>query len=174
MHEMALTRNVVDIVIAEAEKVHAKSVHAVHVTVGEVRDIIDDIFVDMFGWLARGTIAEHAEVHLTRVPLMVKCNQCGNVYHINTRDESTWPCEKCGVRDYKLQSGMEFFISNIEVEFDNKPLTEEDLKAAMARVAAVNRANAEAAAREEEQERQLAEAAAAAQASAEAEEAAQA
>ena len=118
MHEMALTRNVVDIVVAEAQKSHATEVRAVHLTIGYARDIVEDIFEKMFAWMARGTVAEHAELVITRVPLTVRCNRCGMVYHIDTFDEGTWPCPSCKVRDYHLNSGMEFFISDIEVASD--------------------------------------------------------
>ncbi len=145
MHEMALCRDVLDIVVEEATKVHATDVRNVYVTVGEVRDIIDDIFVDMFHWLARDTIAKNAKVVLTRVPLTVECKDCGNVYHLNVRDESTWPCPKCGKRNYTMKSGMEFYISNIEVCTDDPAVRrpEDDLAAMVARTAAANRAEAE-------------------------------
>lgn len=115
MHEMALCRDVVDIVLEEAEKVHTSEVRSVSVVVGEVRDVIDSIFIDMFSWLARGTVAEHAKVNLMRVPLVVKCQECSHEYHLDVHDSSTWPCPECGKRDYKLVSGMEFEIASIEV-----------------------------------------------------------
>ena len=115
MHEMALTRNVVDIVCAEAERVGASRVGVVRVSVGEARDIVDEIFVDMFAWLARGTVAEGARVELERIPLRVRCRQCGSIYPINVFDESSWPCPLCLQRSYDLVSGMEFTITSIEV-----------------------------------------------------------
>ena len=46
----------------------------------------------------------------------MKCNQCGRVFHLNVYDGDSWVCPQCGaVRDYKLHSGMEFLINNIEV-----------------------------------------------------------
>lgn len=140
MHEMALCRNVVDIVLEEAKKARTPEVRSVGVTVGEVRDIVDDIFCDMFDWLARGTVAEHAKVTITRVPLIVTCQECGHEYHLDVHDQSTWPCPECGKRNYKLKTGMEFYISNIEVA---RPApSAEDLEALTARVAQMNRAEA--------------------------------
>lgn len=115
MHEMAVTRSVVDIVVNKAEEMGATQVGAVYLTIGELRDIIEDIFVDMFGWMARGTVAEHAKVVINRVPLMVKCRRCGKVYHLDVHDDKTWPCENCGVREYDLVAGNEFLIDNIEI-----------------------------------------------------------
>lgn len=115
MHEMAFTRNAVDVVLKEAESKNATEVTAVYLTIGYVRDIVEDLFEGLFKHLARGTVAEHAEIVINRVPLTVKCNDCGEIYHIDVFDESTWPCVNCGVKSYKIYTGMEFFISRIDI-----------------------------------------------------------
>ncbi|MEE8717532.1 MAG: hydrogenase maturation nickel metallochaperone HypA [Coriobacteriales bacterium] len=151
MREMALCRSVVDIVLEEARRARTPEVRSVHVTVGEVRDIVDDIFCDMFDWLARGTVAEHARVVITRVPLTVACDGCAAEFHIDVHDRSTWHCPSCGCERYHLRTGMEFFISDIEVAspMPAAPLgakaepSFEELDAIRARVAARNRAAAE-------------------------------
>lgn len=116
MHEMALMRNVVDTVLDFAEQIHATEVKTIHLTIGFNRDIVEKYLDSMFAFLARGTIAEHAELIVLRTPCMVKCNQCGRVFHIDVYDSTTWICPQCkAARDYKLHSGMEFVINNIEV-----------------------------------------------------------
>lgn len=115
MHEMALVRNVVDIVVDEAEAAHAAEVRAVHLVIGEGRDVVEDYFESLFRFLARGTVAERAEVVLNRVPYRVQCKRCGTVFHVNVVDRTTWSCPSCAAyQDYKLVSGMEFYISKIE------------------------------------------------------------
>lgn len=116
MHEMALMRTVVDTVLDYANGVDAREVKTVYLTVGFNRDVVEEYMDSMFAFLARGTIAEHAELVVRRTPYTVKCNQCARVFHLNVYDESTWVCPRCGaVRDYKLHSGLEFAINNIEV-----------------------------------------------------------
>lgn len=115
MHEMALTRNVVDIVVQYAEEAGATEVRAVHLTIGHVRDIVEDLFEGCFAFMARGTVAEHADLVITRVPLTVRCNKCDRVYHINVRDTNTWVCPVCKEKDYRLNTGMEFFVNDIEI-----------------------------------------------------------
>lgn len=122
MHEMALVRNVVDIVLDQAEKSNATEVKSVYLTIGYGRDIVEEYFDGLFSFLARGTIAEHAELVIQRVPYTVRCNQCHRVFHINVFDESTWVCPFCKAeRDYKLNSGMEFAITRIEIASDTDP-----------------------------------------------------
>ncbi|QOS68591.1 hydrogenase maturation nickel metallochaperone HypA [Eggerthella guodeyinii] len=115
MHEMALVRNVVDVVLDEAEAAHAAEVRAVHLVIGEGRDVVEEYFESLFQFLARGTVAERAEVIIRRVPYRVQCNRCGAVFHVNVIDRATWACPACeAYQDYTLVSGMEFSISKIE------------------------------------------------------------
>ena len=117
MHEMAYVRQVVEIVTDHATRAGAKKVLAVHLTIGEQRDIIEDYFGGLFRHLARGGIAADAEIIINRVPLTVACNRCHTVYPLSFRDKSTWPCAHCGAEhDYKVFTGMEFSIDEIDVE----------------------------------------------------------
>lgn len=53
---------------------------------------------------------------IERAPFTVRCRQCGEVYRLDFRDESTWACLRCHARDYRLNTGREFRIESIEVE----------------------------------------------------------
>lgn len=122
MHEMALVRNVVDIVLEYAEKVEATEVKTVYLTIGYGRDVVEEYMDGLFQFLARGTVAEHAELVISRVPYTVRCNTCGFVFPINVFDQSTWVCPACKTeRDYTLNTGREFFISKIEVAGAPRP-----------------------------------------------------
>lgn len=116
MHEMAIVRDVVDVVLAKAREERATSVVTVYLTVGDAHDIVVEYFQGLFRHLARGTVAENAEMVISSTPLMVECNRCGAVYHIDFRNSGTWPCPACGQKDYRVCSGMEFSIDGMEVE----------------------------------------------------------
>lgn len=116
MHEMALVHDVLDVVLDEAEKCNASEVKAVYLTIGFARDVVEDLMDGLFKHLARGTVAANADLVIQRVPITVTCNGCGEVFHVNFYDESTWVCPKCHAeRNYKLRTGMEYYISRIEV-----------------------------------------------------------
>lgn len=122
MHEMALLRNVVDIVLDECSGKDVAAVRSVYLTVGELRDVVEDIVPGLFKWLARDTVAADADVFIRRVPAMVRCNQCGDIFKINVRDPKTWECPRChAYQDYRLFSGNEFRIERIEVERKGAP-----------------------------------------------------
>lgn len=122
MHEMALTRNVVNIVLEEASAQEASEVKKVHLTIGRMRDIVESMFDGLFAYLARGTIAEHAELIITRTPVVAQCKDCGFTYALDLRDFSSFDCPACHVRNIKLLSGQEFFISSIEVASETSAL----------------------------------------------------
>ena len=117
MHEMGVTRDLVDMVVACAEERGAVEVSRVYLHIGFVRDIVDELLEGCFRWMARDTVAANAELIIERIPFTVQCNQCGLIYAIDGNDESTWNCPICEKRDYHLNSGMEFFISHIEMRF---------------------------------------------------------
>ena len=115
MHEMALVREVIGMTIEEAQAQQASCVKAIYLRIGMGRDIVVDLFSGLFDHLAKGTVAEGAELVYERVPLITRCNDCGKPYRLNIRDKDTWPCPACGSMDYSLYSGMEFSIDRIEV-----------------------------------------------------------
>lgn len=116
MHEMTLIRSVIDVVVKECEKRNVTSVRAVHLAVGEARDIVSELVPGYFEYFARDTIAAGAEITITKVPVTVMCKGCGNVFRINTRDPKTWRCPRCGdFQNYTLNTGNEFTILSIDV-----------------------------------------------------------
>lgn len=124
MHEMALVHQVVSLVLDQVRDTDVTEVTAVHLTIGEGRDVIEDYMGGLFSFVARGTVAEHAKLVIHRVPYTVRCNQCGEVFPINVRDDATWVCPQCGaVKDYRLFSGMEFMVDNILVSCQAAPLS---------------------------------------------------
>jgi hydrogenase nickel incorporation protein HypA/HybF len=116
MHEMSLATDVLDTVVEIAHRADATRVLQVHMTIGSGRDVVEDLFSGLFSYLARGTVAQDAQMSFTTVPLMAQCHACGKVYPLNVFDEKTWPCPECGARDYGLYSGMEFSIDSVVVE----------------------------------------------------------
>lgn len=115
MHEMSLVRNVVDLVVEEAEKVGASKVRTVYLVIGEGRDIVEDYFESLFEFLARETVAEGAEIVIHRVPYTMRCNQCGFAFHVDYIRQEARTCPLCSSEDdCTFHSGMEFYISKIE------------------------------------------------------------
>ncbi len=114
MHELSYTRDVVDTVLQVARSSRASEVRAVYMNIGEVRDIVDDLFRKCFAYLARDTIARGSDVVIDRIPLTLRCRGCGEVFRA---DPFSGPvqCPACAKRDYEVLTGMEFSIDHIEI-----------------------------------------------------------
>ena len=117
MHEMGVTRDLVNIVLDQAESHGATEVRAVYLQIGFARDIVDSILEECFQWMAKDTKAANAELVIERIPFTVRCNECGTIYPLDVHDEDTWKCPGCDGRNYTLNSGMEFRIAGIEMAF---------------------------------------------------------
>ena len=116
MHEMALVHEVVNVVLAECEGKGVHEVRRVNLAVGETRDVIDAYVPGLFRYIAKDTIAENAEVTIRRIPFTVRCTECGDIFHVDVRDPSTWECPRCHARQkYRMFTGGEFCIESIEV-----------------------------------------------------------
>ena len=116
MHEMSLVRPMVDAVLEACEGRGVVAVRSVRVSIGEMMDVVEGYVSDLFRFLARGTVAEGAEVVIERVPARVRCNACGDIFPIDARNRATCACPRCGERSYRLFTGREFRIDAIEVE----------------------------------------------------------
>lgn len=127
MHEMALMSTAMDIVLAQAEQAGAGRVTKVFMTIGEGRDVIEGLLCDVFGYLARDTVAAGAELIVRRMPYLVRCNACGRVYRIDVHDRSTFPCPACGAEHACTPlSGMEFRVESLEVCAAQAPGAQDD------------------------------------------------
>ena len=110
MHEMSMVRVVVEAVLEECEGKDIAKVKAVNLRIGEMRDVIESYVPDLFRFLARGTIAADAQVNIERVPMMVRCHDCYEIWHLNSRDESTWTCPRCG--NFLIHKGHKIVCSD--------------------------------------------------------------
>ena len=115
MHELSYTKSILNAVVGSAEKAGAHEVRSVHLVVGEVRDIVDELFRGCFAYLAKGGIAENAQVFIERVPLTLICRRCGEVFHADAFSSQAIACPHCEASDYDVVGGMEFRIDSIEV-----------------------------------------------------------
>ncbi len=117
MHEMALTENIVDIVLKNATMAEAKEVVRIHLQIGELRDVVDKLLRDCFHYLAKGTVAEKAEIEIERIPLVIQCAECGEMKQVNIRtlDENQAKCDKCGMSNFRIVRGNEFLVDDIEI-----------------------------------------------------------
>jgi hydrogenase nickel incorporation protein HypA/HybF len=113
MHELAVTQQVLDIVLSHAEKAEARQVNQIDLVIGDMTSFVDDSIQFFFDALSEGTIAHGARLVFHRVPVKVRCRQCGTEF---VREGSEWRCPTCGAFAGDVVAGREFYIDQIEVD----------------------------------------------------------
>lgn len=109
MHEAAITEAILGQALAEAERVAASRVTRIRLLLGEQGGVMPECVRFYFEALSRGTRAEGAELEFTRVPLRLRCPECGAEF--GAIDEL---CE-CNA-GAEVVSGQEMVIESIDVE----------------------------------------------------------
>lgn len=110
-----LVENVVGIVLKQAKLAEAEEIVTVRLRIGELRDVVDELMEKCFRFVARGTAAEHAALHIEKVPFVVKCGKCGHEQREDVRNMPALHCGHCGSTEMQLASGREFFVEEIEI-----------------------------------------------------------
>jgi len=113
MHELAITKSMLDIVLEEAEKAGSKEVGKINLVIGEMTGFVADSVQFYFDFLSKGTPAEGATLSFTTVPIKARCRSCGEPFEPKELD---WNCPNCGGNSLDIISGKELFVESIEVE----------------------------------------------------------
>ena len=121
MHEFSVTNQIVQNVLAEAEKRKAKKVTQVHMTIGKLTFLGLEQVRFAYEALTKGTIMEGSKLVITEQEGMIKCATCGYqggfkyaddpLYHVPM---PTLKCPKCG-STVSIAQGKECTITNIKM-----------------------------------------------------------
>jgi len=113
MHELTITRSMLALVLAEAEKVNANKVGRINLVIGELSGFVDFCVQAYFDTMSKGTIAEQAELCFKKVPTTGRCRDCGKTFELK---ELNWTCPYCQRNNIQLVGGNELFVESIEVD----------------------------------------------------------
>jgi hydrogenase nickel incorporation protein HypA/HybF len=112
MHELGITQNLLSLALEYADPAGAARITALHLVIGELSSIVDESVQFYWGFIAKGTIAQDAELHFERIPATFECQSCGQRF---TRNE-TYTCPACGSGQVTIVQGEEFYLKSIEIE----------------------------------------------------------
>ena len=113
MHEMGITRGIIDASVEAAEKAGAVRIVRIDVSVGELTEIVETALQFAFDALAPGTLAEGAELNVTMIPPRSHCDDCGIDFD---HDRFQMLCPECGSFLVTPLAGRELQIDTIETE----------------------------------------------------------
>ncbi len=113
MHELAITQGIIDASVPEAKRHGAKRILEIRIRIGEFSGVFPEYIQEYFNIASKGTLAEGAKLVIDRIPIIIRCNDCGFEGEIPKRKIS---CPECGSSDIKLLSGREYYVDSLEVE----------------------------------------------------------
>ena len=113
MHELGLTKELVDLVVAKAGEAGAAKVVSIRLAIGALSGVEADAVSFCFEVVSKDTIAEGARLEIDRVPLTLACRTC----RAKTAVEDVFTvCGKCGSTNVEVVAGREFTIKSMEVD----------------------------------------------------------
>ena len=121
MHELAVTKSILDIAQRYAREHKASRVNTIFLRIGVLRNLEPEWLQRYFRFISKGTIAEETEILVMLEPAVFQCNSCQGQFSLDFTQMSDDKvlCPSCAARDYALVSGMEFEISGIEITATN-------------------------------------------------------
>ena len=115
MHELAIMENILKITVDFADTHQARKIVRIRLTLGGFSGIIPRYAGQFFKMIARGTIAEEAELVFDHVPGRFICGQCGEETQYDDTSQQPFLCGGCGSDKLRLIGGREFSIHSVEI-----------------------------------------------------------
>lgn len=112
MHELTVTKNIVDIAVEEAKKAGASRIIEIRLVIGELSAIIDESVKMYFEIVSEGTMARNAKLVFKKVPAGFICKSCSNEY---VKPAGGFDCPLCGGPGTLTDTGKEFYIESMDV-----------------------------------------------------------
>lgn len=109
MHEMAIAQGILDIIRENT----SKRVISIRLRIGEMSGVVNEALEFSFRAASTGTIAEGASLLIERVHLAAKCSDCSGTFTVH---HYCFECPACKGRNFRIISGRELQIEEIEVQ----------------------------------------------------------
>ena len=113
MHELAITKSIVDLVQREADKQGFSKALEIRLRLGEFSGIVPQYIEEFFPLVAEGTVSAEAKLIFETNPAKFKCFDCG---FEGSADRKNACCANCGSTALKMTAGREFFVESLKVE----------------------------------------------------------
>ena len=115
MHELPVMEQILKVVLRHAAQHKVERVAVIHLKIGELSDLEEEWVQRYSDFLSRGTPAENARLAIERAPIVLRCEACSRSFEVKKRDLAQTQCPHCGDSHYRLVSGSEYVVENMEV-----------------------------------------------------------
>ena len=115
MHELQVTERILDVVLKHAAGHDVSKIVVIHLRIGELSDLEDEWLQRYFDYLSKDTLAENARLAIEKAPIVMQCESCASSLEVRKDALQKIVCADCGESRFRLVSGREYFVKNIEV-----------------------------------------------------------
>ncbi|MEI8055377.1 MAG: hydrogenase maturation nickel metallochaperone HypA [bacterium] len=116
MHELKIIQDIFPVVENTAKKNRLKSVTRVVLQIGALRQAIFEFLQFAFATVAKGTVADGAELIIELIPITAQCKACHKKLTVK---ESIYICPYCDSSDLAIIAGKEIILDSIDGETEN-------------------------------------------------------
>ena len=113
MHELSITKNLLEIVKDKSSEAKAQKVGQISIVVGELSGVEMECIQFYFDILKKDYNLEEAVLNFCNVPSLLKCRTCGQEFHA---EDLPWICPGCGGYSLEILKGSECYVESIEVD----------------------------------------------------------
>lgn len=113
MHEASIALNVIEIAAKNCRKAGYGRIDSIKLRIGRASGIMPDALLFAFDALKIDTIAEKATVMIDEIPVGGLCGSCGKDFV--TEEAYVLCCPECGSASFKINTGRELEIVDMEV-----------------------------------------------------------
>lgn len=110
MHELSLCRGIYGIVDRARD---GRSVTAVHLQVGQLRQVVPETLVYCWGLITESTPLAGADLDIDHVPVVLDCTACGG--RTTVAHALVLTCSACSSGDITLHTGEEMLVTSIDL-----------------------------------------------------------
>lgn len=115
MHELAVTKSILKLVLDHAAEHGATQVLSIELVIGEMRNLEQEWIQRYFDFISKGTAAEKAIIKVRKVPVDFLCSMCKRHFTADIKQERQILCPHCNSFDYDLVTGRELIVEKVEV-----------------------------------------------------------
>lgn len=113
MHELALSRSIVDLIREQAAAQGFGRVRTVRLVIGALSHVDPDAIRFGFDAIARGSVADGAVLEIERPPGEAFCMACETTVPLGDRGD---PCPRCDGWQLVVTGGEDLRVKDLEVE----------------------------------------------------------
>jgi hydrogenase nickel incorporation protein HypA/HybF len=114
MHEASIALSILDIARKHCEEAGYSVIQSIEVDIGSASGVLPDALSMAFDIVKLETPAHDASLVINEIPIGGGCNDCGRDF--TSEEMFILACPHCGGRDFKLTTGRELDIKEIEVD----------------------------------------------------------